>query len=87
MYLLLNVLWLVFGGIWMAAAWLLAAVILALTIVGIPWARAAANIARYTLLPFGHSAINREEFTGRGTIGTGPVGIVGNLMWLLLAGW
>ncbi len=70
MSLLLNVLWLVFGGIWMAAGWLLAAVIMALTIIGIPWARAAANIALYTLLPFGHSAVDREEYSGRPSIGT-----------------
>jgi uncharacterized membrane protein YccF (DUF307 family) len=73
MSLLLNVLWLVFGGIWMAAGWLLAAIIMAVTIVGIPWARAAANIALYTLLPFGHSAVDREEYSGRPSIGTGPL--------------
>jgi uncharacterized membrane protein YccF (DUF307 family) len=87
MSLLLNILWIVFGGLWMAVGWLLAAVIMAVTIVGIPWARAAANIALYTLLPFGHTAVDREEFTGRPTMGTGPFGLVGNLLWLLLAGW
>ena len=60
---------------------------MALSIVGIPWARGAANIALYTLLPFGHTAVDRGEFTGRPTIGTGPLGAVGNLIWLLLAGW
>jgi len=39
--LLLNILWIVTGGIWMAAGWLLAAVIMAITIIGLPWARAA----------------------------------------------
>lgn len=87
MSVLLNVLWLVFGGIWMAAGWLFAAVIMALTIVGIPWARSAANISLYTLLPFGHSAVDREEYSGRPSIGTGPLGVIGNLIWLLLAGW
>ena len=87
MSLLLNILWIVFGGLWMAVGWLLAAVIMAVTIVGIPWARAAANIALYTLLPFGHTAVDREEFTGRPSAGTGPLGVVGNLLWLLLAGW
>ena len=87
MRLLLNILWIAFGGLWMAAAWLLAAVIMALTVVGIPWARAAANIALYTLLPFGHTAIDREQFTGRRSIGTGALGVVGNLVWLLFAGW
>ena len=87
MSLLLNVLWIVFGGLWMAVGWLLAAVIMAVTIVGIPWAWAAANIALYTLLPFGHTAVDREEFTGRPSLGTGPLGLVGNLIWLLFAGW
>lgn len=43
--LLLNILWSVTGGAWMAALWLLTAVIMVITIVGIPWARAAFNIA------------------------------------------
>ena len=51
--ILLNILWIVFGGLWMAAAWVVAAIIMAITIVGLPWARAAFNIAAYTLLPFG----------------------------------
>lgn len=87
MPLLLNILWIVFGGLWMAAGWLLAGLIMALTIVGIPWARAAVNMAAYTFMPFGHTAVDREEFTGRTDIGTGPLGVVGNLIWLLLAGW
>ena len=53
MALLLNLLWLLFGGVWMAVAWGVAAVIMAITIVGLPWARAAFNIGIYTLLPFG----------------------------------
>ena len=87
MALLLNVLWLVFGGVWMAAGWLIAAVIMAITIIGLPWARAALNIALYTLLPFGHTAVARERLTGRDDLGTGPLGTLGNLIWLLLAGW
>src|SRR5438067_9938736 len=85
--LLLNILWIVTGGIWMAAGWLLAAVIMVVTIVGLPWARAAFNIALYTLLPFGQQAVSRAEYTGYDDIGTGPLGILGNVIWLLLAGW
>src|SRR5438105_9939445 len=85
--LLLNVLWIITGGVWMAALWLLAAVIMVLTIVGIPWARAAFNIAYYTLLPFGHEAVPRHWVTGREDLGTGPLGMVGNIIWLVLAGW
>jgi uncharacterized membrane protein YccF (DUF307 family) len=87
MALLLNVLWIVLGGIWMAAAWVIAAVIMCITIIGIPWARAAFNIALYTLLPFGQKAVSRAEYTGREDIGTGPLGAVGNIVWLILAGW
>jgi uncharacterized membrane protein YccF (DUF307 family) len=85
--LLLNVLWLVLGGIWMALAWVLAGLIMAITIVGIPWARSAFVIARYTLLPFGHRAVRRDEVTGYEDLGTGPLGFIGNIIWLLLAGW
>ena len=85
--LLLNVLWILAGGIWMALAWLIAGVIMAITIIGIPWARAAFTIASYTLLPFGRVAVSREEVMGREDLGTGPLGTLGNLVWLLLAGW
>ena len=85
--LLLNVLWILFGGLWMAAGWVIAAVLMAITIIGIPWARAAINIAWYTLLPFGQKAVSRAEYSGREDIGTGPLGVLGNLVWLVLAGW
>jgi uncharacterized membrane protein YccF (DUF307 family) len=84
---LLNVLWILFGGIWMALGWLFAALIMAITIVGLPWARAAVNIASYTLLPFGRMAVPREAVSGREDFGTGPLGTLGNLIWLILAGW
>ena len=84
---LLNVLWIVFGGLWMAAAWLVAAVLMAITVIGLPWTRAAFNIAHYTLLPFGQTAVSRADHTGRGDLGTGPLGAIGNVIWLVLAGW
>ena len=83
----LNILWILIGGAWMAAAWVIAAIIMAITIIGIPWAKAAFNIAVYTLLPFGYRAVRRDSLTGRTDIGTGPLGLIGNLIWLLLAGW
>jgi len=85
--LLLNVLWVIFGGAWMGLAWLIASVIMAITIIGIPWARAAFNIAVYTFLPFGHKAVSRAEHYGREDTGTGPLGTIGNIVWLVLAGW
>ena len=85
--ILLNILWILFGGLWMAAAWVIAAIIMAITIIGIPWAKAALTIAAYTLMPFGQKAVPREHLTGRPDIGTGPLGLIGNLIWLVLAGW
>lgn len=85
--LVLNLLWIITGGVWMALAWLIAALLMIVTIIGIPWARAAFTIARYTLLPFGYRAVPREYATGHADIGTGPLGCLGNLVWLVLAGW
>ena len=85
--LLLNIFWIVFGGLWMALAWVVAAVLMAITIVGLPWTRAAFNIASYTLLPFGQKAVSRAEYSGSKDLGTGPLGVFGNVVWLVLAGW
>ena len=85
--LLLNIAWIVCGGLWMALGWLVAAVIMVITIVGIPWAKAAFNIALYTLLPFGQKAVSRAEYSGQEDVGTGPLGVLGNIIWLVLAGW
>jgi uncharacterized membrane protein YccF (DUF307 family) len=87
MSLLLNLLWIVFGGLWMALGWAIAAIIMAITIIGLPWARAAFNIAVYTLLPFGQKAVSRAEYFGHEDVGTGPLGVIGNVVWLVFAGW
>src|SRR5258705_6267445 len=84
--MLLNILWILIGGAWMAFGWLVAAVVMAITIIGLPWARAAFNIAVYTLLPFGSQAVRRDEITGQADIRTRPLGVIGNLIWLVLAG-
>ena len=80
--LLLNILWIVCGGIWMAAGWLIAALIMAITIIGLPWAKAALNIAVYTVLPFGYTVIDKPP----GAFG-GLFALIGNIVWLVLAGW
>jgi uncharacterized membrane protein YccF (DUF307 family) len=85
--LLLNVLWIVFGGLEMAVCWIIAAILMAVTIVGLPWARAAFDIAFYTLLPFGQKAVSRAQYYGTEDLGTGPLGVLGNVVWLVLAGW
>lgn len=85
--LLFNILWVVLGGLWMALGWWLAAVLMAITLIGLPWARACFVIGLFTLWPFGQSAVRRSQVTGREDIGTGGLGCLGNIIWLLLAGW
>lgn len=87
MTLLLNILWFVLGGVWMGLGWLVAALIMVITIIGIPWAGAAFNIATFSFWPFGRVAVDRRMLTGRDDLGTGPVGVIGNVIWFLLAGW
>ncbi|HEV2675680.1 MAG TPA: YccF domain-containing protein [Aliidongia sp.] len=88
MSLILNILWLILGGgLLTGGAWFLAGLLFALSIVGLPWARAAFNIGFYTLLPFGQTAVSRDELSGREDIGTGPLGLLGNLIWFVCFGW
>lgn len=81
-----NVLWFVFGGLWMGLGWWLAGLICAITIVGIPWAKACFVIGQFAFLPFGKEAISRTELNGVEDIGTGPLGMIGNIFWFLVAG-
>ena len=83
----LNILWILLGGLWMAFGWVVAAIIMAITIIGLPWAKAAFNIALYTLMPIGQKAVRRDSLTGRPHLGTGPLGLIGNVIWFVLAGW
>lgn len=85
--LVLNLIWIVFGGGLMAVAWLIVGVVLAFTIILLPWSRACFEIAGYTLFPFGRQAVNRRDLTGQGDIGTGDLGFIGNVLWFIFAGW
>ena len=60
----------------MALGWWLVAVLCAVTVVGLPWARSCWVIGRFSLWPFGTEAINRRDLKGRADLGTGPVGIL-----------
>ena len=82
-----NILWIIFGGLVSAISWCIAGIIMALTIVGLPWARACFTIANFTLFPFGRDAVNRARVTGYNDIGTGPAGTIGNILWFFLAGF
>ena len=62
----------------MAFGWLVAAGLMAITIIGLPWAPAALRLAGYTLLPFGQTVEDN---------GAGALSLVGNVVWFVLAGW
>ncbi|MFZ9946721.1 MAG: YccF domain-containing protein [Vulcanococcus sp.] len=84
---LLNLLWVLLGGLVMALGWWLAGVLCAITIVGLPWARSCFVIGSFSLWPFGQEAVSRRELSGRHDLGTGPLGLIGNVVWFVVAGW
>lgn len=82
-----NFLWFIFGGIIMGLSWWVLGCIMFITIIGIPWARACFVIGTFTFFPFGKEAINREELFNENDVGTGTFGLVGNIIWFILAGF
>ena len=81
-----NFLWFVLGGVFMGLGWWLAGLIAFISIVGIPWGRACFVIGNFTFFPFGREAISRKELTHEEDLGTGTLGLLGNVVWFLLAG-
>ncbi len=84
---ILNVVWFITGGVIAGLAWILAGVIMAITIVGLPWARSCFMLARFSFWPFGYDIIARDQLHGEHDLGTGALGTVGNVIWFVLAGW
>jgi uncharacterized membrane protein YccF (DUF307 family) len=77
---LLNIIWLVLAGVWLALSYLLAGVLLCITIIGIPFGVQSFKLAGYALWPFGRALVRRENRM-RG------LSVVGNILWFVLAGW
>jgi uncharacterized membrane protein YccF (DUF307 family) len=78
MRLTLNIIWLLFGGLWMAAGYFVAALISFLLIITIPFGFASLRIASYALWPFGRTIVDKP------TAGSGA--LVGNVIWVVLFG-
>ncbi|HSZ49875.1 MAG TPA: YccF domain-containing protein [Streptosporangiaceae bacterium] len=76
---LLNVIWLVFCGLWMALAYVAAAIICFVLIVTIPFGIASMRIAGYVLWPFGRTIEPRRD--------SGVGSLIGNILWVILFGW
>ncbi|MCB1123529.1 MAG: YccF domain-containing protein [Verrucomicrobiae bacterium] len=83
---LLNILWLIFFGFITAIGWFLAGLVMFVSIVGIPWGRACFTIGKFVLWPFGREAVDRRISRGKGDIGTGFLGTLGNIIWFIFGG-
>jgi len=79
MRLVLNIIWLVFAGFWMALLYTFAALICFVLIITIPFGIAALRIAAFALWPFGRTVIRRPT--------AGVASDIGNILWILLCGW
>ncbi len=79
MRLVLNVFWLVFGGLLIALGYAIAGLICYLLIVTIPFGIASFRMANYALWPFGRELVRRPT--------AGVASTVGNVIWLIVAGW
>jgi uncharacterized membrane protein YccF (DUF307 family) len=76
---ILNIIWLVLSGLWLCLAYFAAGLLLCVTIIGIPFGIAAFRIGVYALWPFGYTTVERRD--------AGAPSLVGNVLWLILAGW
>lgn len=81
-----NFLWFILGGVFMGLAWWFIGILALLTIIGIPWAKACFVIGQFSFFPFGQEAISRKELHQADDIGTGSLGLLGNVLWFLFAG-
>ena len=80
MRVLLNILWLVLAGVWLAIGYAVAGVLLCVTIIGIPFGVQALKLAGYALWPFGRALVpSADRHKG--------LSVVGNVLRFVLAGW
>ncbi|NQZ21500.1 MAG: YccF domain-containing protein [Colwellia sp.] len=82
-----NLIWFIFGGVFMGLAWCFFGLLAFLSIVGIPWGRSCFVMAGFSFFPFGKEAIARDELTLSEDIGTGGLGMLGNIIWFIFAGF
>ncbi|MCH8560803.1 YccF domain-containing protein [Nesterenkonia sp. LB17] len=77
---ILNVIWLLFGGLWLALGYFIAGIICCLLIITIPFGLASFRIGAYALWPFGRTIVDRSPR------GAGLFTTIGNVIWILVAG-
>jgi len=76
---LLNIIWLVLSGFWLALGYALAGLLMCVLIITIPFGIQAFKLAGYVLWPFGRTVVKRPD--------AGAGSTIGNVIWFLLAGW
>lgn len=76
---LLNIIWLVFGGLWLALGYFAAGLLCCLLIVTIPWGIASFRVGAYALWPFGRTVVEKPG-------GSNGFALLGNVIWFLVAG-
>jgi len=76
---LLNIIWVVFAGFWMCVGYIGAGIVLCITIIGIPFGIQSFKLAGFALWPFGRSVVRRPDAST-------SLSLVGNVIWVLLAG-
>lgn len=81
-----NFLWFVLGGALMGLGWWVVGLLAFVSVVGIPWGRACFVIGQFAFFPFGKEAVSRRTLSGVDDIGTSGLGVIGNVVWFILAG-
>ena len=81
-----NFLWFVMGGALMGLGWWLVGLLAFISIIGIPWGKACFVIGQFAFFPFGKEAVSRKDLSRKEDIGTGSLGLLGNIVWFVLAG-
>jgi uncharacterized membrane protein YccF (DUF307 family) len=79
MRLIGNILWFVLAGLWLAIGYAAAALVMFILIITIPFGLQALKLAVFALWPFGRTAVKRPD--------AGAPSLIGNILWLVLAGW
>lgn len=82
-----NFLWILFGGLLTGLLWVLAGVVMYVTILGIPWGRACFTFSNLAFLPFGREAVRIEVRRGRHGERGSAARALGNILWFVFGGW
>ncbi len=79
MNVILNIIWLVLSGFWLAIGYVIAGIVCCILIITIPFGIASFRLAGFVIWPFGRTAVWRRE--------AGVMSVIGNIIWVILFGW